>query len=211
MSPKRESDEATSTGEADVQGENANGTTLHETTSHKQHDITSLTKEPSSTRKRVVLEIELTSEANELLAATSGQNGLPTSSDPAVGPEISDESATISAPVGIQLIQNTLLRMLDTQFHQLRQTLKNTGKIHEFRQRLQRLSPREFDVLMLILQGRSRKEVASILGVGFATAAKHQTRIFTKLNVRTSVELIHILSAMCVESCAIEINTPTTK
>lgn len=208
MSPQRESEQTPLPGDEIKQENSELAPTLRETNSQTQHDISSFIKEPLSTRKRVVLEIELTTGLEEQLASANSSGSATTASTPAIPAEPQNVAATDSMPVGIHLIQNTLLRMLDTQFHQLRQTLKNTGKIHEFRQRLQRLSPREFDVLMLILQGRSRKEIASILGVGFATAAKHQTRIFTKLNVRTSVELIHILSAMCVESCALEFNTP---
>jgi DNA-binding NarL/FixJ family response regulator len=56
---------------------------------------------------------------------------------------------------------------------------------------LQRLSPRERDVLALLAQGRRNKEIAAQLGVSVGTVKTHLRHIFRKLSVddRTSAVL----------------------
>ena len=85
---------------------------------------------------------------------------------------------------------------ISTQFQQIRRSLISDDHIQTYRQRLERLSPRELDVLILMMKGQSCKEIAASLEVGLATAAKHRNRVFKKLNVRSSVELIHVLGAL---------------
>lgn len=58
--------------------------------------------------------------------------------------------------------------------------------------RLGSLSPRELQVLTLVSQGRSYKEISSELGVSYSTVAKVCTRLKKKLGVRTRPELIRI-------------------
>lgn len=65
-------------------------------------------------------------------------------------------------------------------------------------QRLQTLSTREFDVLILMIQGKTCKEVAARLEIGLATAAKHRASIFKKLQTRNCTELIHLLSTVFI-------------
>jgi len=47
------------------------------------------------------------------------------------------------------------------------------------------LSDRERDVLMLLAEGLSNKEVANRLGIGVRTAETHRERLMRKLNIRT--------------------------
>ena len=47
------------------------------------------------------------------------------------------------------------------------------------------LSEREREVLVLIADGRSNKEIAARLGVGVRTVETHRERIMRKLNIRT--------------------------
>lgn len=46
-----------------------------------------------------------------------------------------------------------------------------------------RLTPRELDVLRLLVEGRSDKEIASALGISYRTTTSYVTGILTKLNV----------------------------
>jgi len=52
------------------------------------------------------------------------------------------------------------------------------------------LSPREREVLQLIAEGKSMKEVGSILQISTATVAFHKYRIMEQLHIKTSAELI---------------------
>jgi DNA-binding CsgD family transcriptional regulator len=51
------------------------------------------------------------------------------------------------------------------------------------------LSSREREVLQLIAEGRSSKEMADILGISVKTVSFHRENIKRKLGVRTTAEL----------------------
>ena len=53
------------------------------------------------------------------------------------------------------------------------------------------LTPREREVLQLIAEGRSTKEVAGILGVSVKTAETHRTRLMGKLDIHHTAGLVH--------------------
>jgi DNA-binding NarL/FixJ family response regulator len=55
---------------------------------------------------------------------------------------------------------------------------------------LLRLTPRQREVLQLIAEGRSAKEVASILNISPRTAEFHKYRIMEELNLKTNAELV---------------------
>ncbi len=52
------------------------------------------------------------------------------------------------------------------------------------------LSPREREVLQLVAEGKTTKEVAAILGVSVKTAESHRTRIMEKLNIHETANLV---------------------
>jgi two-component system response regulator NreC len=51
------------------------------------------------------------------------------------------------------------------------------------------LSPREREVLRLVADGKSTKEVAMILGIGVKTADSHRTRLMGKLDIHDTATL----------------------
>ncbi|RME71999.1 MAG: DNA-binding response regulator [Verrucomicrobia bacterium] len=53
-----------------------------------------------------------------------------------------------------------------------------------------RLSPREREVVQLIAEGKSTKEVATRLGISPKTAETHRTNIMRKLNLHSVTELV---------------------
>ena len=55
---------------------------------------------------------------------------------------------------------------------------------------IQRLSPRERQVLQLVAEGCSTKEVAGLLGVTTKTAETHRGRVMKKLGIHTTVGLV---------------------
>ncbi len=52
------------------------------------------------------------------------------------------------------------------------------------------LTPRENQVLKLIVEGKTTKEVATFLGISVKTAESHRMRIMTKLDVHETAGLI---------------------
>jgi DNA-binding NarL/FixJ family response regulator len=52
------------------------------------------------------------------------------------------------------------------------------------------LTFREKQVMQLLVEGRTNKEVATVLDVGLATIESHRHSVFTKLNVHTIAELV---------------------
>ncbi len=85
------------------------------------------------------------------------------------------------------------VRVLRSEFLRLRNKLIVDGRLESCARRMQTLSDKQGDVLILILQGKSCKEIAARMNIGLATAAKHRAHIFEKLNVRSAVELVQIL------------------
>jgi DNA-binding NarL/FixJ family response regulator len=64
-------------------------------------------------------------------------------------------------------------------------------RIQEEKTGLEDLSPREFEILRMILDARSTDEIASALNVSRKTAANYHYAIKSKLGVASDVELVH--------------------
>ena len=54
-----------------------------------------------------------------------------------------------------------------------------------------RLTPREREILQLLAEGKSNKEVAALLGISVNTAEAHRANIMLKLGVHSLAELVH--------------------
>jgi DNA-binding NarL/FixJ family response regulator len=54
-----------------------------------------------------------------------------------------------------------------------------------------RLTPREREILQLLAEGKSNKEVAGLLGISVNTAEAHRANIMLKLGVHSLAELVH--------------------
>ena len=57
---------------------------------------------------------------------------------------------------------------------------------------LDALTPRELDVLSLLAEGRTNKEVAAALFISPKTASVHVSRILAKLGVRSRVQAVAV-------------------
>lgn len=53
------------------------------------------------------------------------------------------------------------------------------------------LSPRELQILEMMAEGKSHKEVAEILFISPETVRKHLSNIYLKLNVNNKIAAIH--------------------
>lgn len=54
-----------------------------------------------------------------------------------------------------------------------------------------RLTPREREILQLLAEGKSNKEVATLLGISVNTVEAHRANIMLKLNLHSLAELVH--------------------
>jgi DNA-binding NarL/FixJ family response regulator len=52
------------------------------------------------------------------------------------------------------------------------------------------LSPREIEIITLIAEGKSSKEIAEILFLSFRTIQNHRTKIMKKLNLKKNTDLV---------------------
>jgi DNA-binding NarL/FixJ family response regulator len=57
---------------------------------------------------------------------------------------------------------------------------------------VEKLTPREWEVLTLLVQGHSTKEIARILSITFKTAAAHRAHIMAKLGVHNVASLVRV-------------------
>ncbi len=63
----------------------------------------------------------------------------------------------------------------------------------EFRRRLARLTPRERDVMQLVVDGHPNKVVASRLGISPRTVEIYRARVMQKIDVRSLPELVRLV------------------
>lgn len=57
---------------------------------------------------------------------------------------------------------------------------------------LSRLSPREIEVLTFIVEGKTAREIAKVIGVKPTSIQTYRTRIMTKLEARNIVDLVRL-------------------
>ncbi len=68
--------------------------------------------------------------------------------------------------------------------------LPATNTADSERGRHESLTAREIEVLKLIAEGKSTKEIAHILGITFKTAACHRYHLLAKVGVHESIGLV---------------------
>jgi two-component system response regulator FixJ len=61
--------------------------------------------------------------------------------------------------------------------------------------RLAHLTPREHEVMMMVTEGRSNKEIATALGVSAKTVEAHRARVMEKMEAGSLAELVRMVLA----------------
>ena len=61
--------------------------------------------------------------------------------------------------------------------------------------RLAHLTPREHEVMLMVTDGRSNKEIAKALGVSAKTVEAHRARVMEKMEARSLAELVRMVLA----------------
>jgi FixJ family two-component response regulator len=85
-----------------------------------------------------------------------------------------------------------LLRAIETALLKSSQALASRIEIGSIQRRLARLTPREREVLTLILEGRLNKQVASELGIAEKTIKVHRARVMEKMETHSLVDLARL-------------------
>lgn len=74
-----------------------------------------------------------------------------------------------------------------------RSRLEHDDSSARIRHRLERLTSREQDVMDRILKGKLNKIIADELGISMRTVEVHRSNVFSKMGVRSAVELARLL------------------
>jgi FixJ family two-component response regulator len=64
------------------------------------------------------------------------------------------------------------------------------GEVAESRARLEKLTPREFEVFRLVIAGLLNKEMGAELGIALRTIKTHRARVMQKMGVVSVAELV---------------------
>lgn len=86
-----------------------------------------------------------------------------------------------------------LERLLESSFEMLDELGQKTESRTKALSKLEKLTPREREVLFLLAKGRPNKIVAQDLGISFRTIEVHRRQLYEKMGVRSSVELLATL------------------
>jgi len=90
-------------------------------------------------------------------------------------------------------------RLVDRVMEALRESagrLQQADSAGRVRQRLERLTARERDVMDRILEGKLNKVIADDLGISMRTVEVHRSNVFSKMGVRSAVELARLLETL---------------
>lgn len=85
-----------------------------------------------------------------------------------------------------------LLRALDSAFEHVARTRAMRCELDAIRGRLDRLTPREREVMALVVTGRLNKQVAGELGTVEKTIKAHRARVMAKMEVTSLAQLVRV-------------------
>ncbi|HEX2340679.1 MAG TPA: response regulator [Vicinamibacterales bacterium] len=92
--------------------------------------------------------------------------------------------------------QPDLMRAIDAALAQNRESRRKRAELAELQQRLARLTPRERDVLPLIVGGLLNKQSAAELGISEVTLQIHRGSIMKKMQAQSLAELVRMAGAL---------------
>jgi FixJ family two-component response regulator len=79
---------------------------------------------------------------------------------------------------------------------------RQRGEVVESRIRLAKLTPREFEVLRLVIAGLLNKQIAAELGIKLRTIKTHRARVMQKMGVVSVAELVRLTQKASVVPAA---------
>lgn len=90
------------------------------------------------------------------------------------------------------LKKTALLKRLDQCIEKNREDRKVQGEWRKFTTRLRQLTPREHEVMELIIKGRLNKVIAFDLDISIKTVEIHRAQVMRKLQIKNQAELIKL-------------------
>lgn len=102
----------------------------------------------------------------------------------------------IEKPFNDQLLLDCVQRAIEAE----RQQRQSEAQLGIWRERMQSLTPREREVLVLVVNGASNKAISNELGVSLKTVEAHRARVMDKLQAESLSHLVR----MCVAVGAVE-------
>jgi RNA polymerase sigma factor (sigma-70 family) len=88
--------------------------------------------------------------------------------------------------------ETTLLRAIDAALERSSRALQSRSEMESLQRRLERLTPREREVLVLVVRGLLNKQVASELGTVEKTIKVHRARVMEKMEAHSFAELVRL-------------------
>jgi two-component system, LuxR family, response regulator FixJ len=89
--------------------------------------------------------------------------------------------------------------MLDSVHHAIEMDAKRRGessRLQEIEERYHSLTPREKEVLQLVIEGKRNKNIAYDLDISQSTVEVHRSRVMEKMQARTLSDLMRMTMAM---------------
>jgi FixJ family two-component response regulator len=90
----------------------------------------------------------------------------------------------------LQCVERALARSADER--------RRTAERNKARRLLDLLTPREFEVMQLVIAGMLNKQIAGELGTAEKTVKVHRGRVMQKVGVRSVAELVRLAERACV-------------
>jgi len=91
-----------------------------------------------------------------------------------------------------RMSSETLLRSIEGVLHEHRQRAGKDASRKLVRERLRTLTPRESEILDLLLEGRTNKRIAGQLNISCRTVETHRAHIMNKMRARNVAELVQL-------------------
>jgi len=88
-----------------------------------------------------------------------------------------------------------LVELLDAAYQNLEQVGESKFSKHEAQELLDRMSPREAEVIDLLVQGDANKTVANELGLSVRTVEVHRANAFAKIGVKNLPQVLALMFA----------------
>jgi FixJ family two-component response regulator len=95
-----------------------------------------------------------------------------------------------------------LLKCIENALHRSAEQRRRAAERNEVRRLLDLLTPREFEVMQLVITGMLNKQVGGELGVAEKTVKVHRGRLMQKLGVTSVAELVQLVQKAGVPSLA---------
>ncbi len=108
-----------------------------------------------------------------------------------VGPIVHD-----NAPLGLFHVGNAAVDYDEDDRDLLLRVASIIAPVLHARMERDKLTPREAEVMDLLVSGMSQKQIAAALNISIQTTAKHRARVLDKLQLRSDVDLVHLAIQM---------------